>query len=62
LNADELIADTVKARVDGIGTLDCYPVNYLDAKVEGIGKITYHNSPSTRKEVMLGLGKIEEQH
>jgi len=61
LDAGELKADTVNASVEGIGSLSCFPLKYLDAKVNGIGKITYLNEPNYKILVKVGLGSIEKE-
>lgn len=58
INALEMIADSISARVDGIGNIKCNPVEYLKGEVNGIGKITYKNEPKEKNSGVMGMGKI----
>ncbi|MDR2058292.1 MAG: DUF2807 domain-containing protein [Dysgonamonadaceae bacterium] len=58
IDASELISEIVYARLEGIGTIRCNPTQYLDAKVFGIGTITYKNEPEKKDTYTIGIGKI----
>jgi hypothetical protein len=59
IDAAELVSKIVLARLEGVGKIRCNPVDYLDAKVLGIGKISYKNEPARRKRTrMVGIGSI----
>jgi phage shock protein PspC (stress-responsive transcriptional regulator) len=58
INAIELISDSVYAQVNGIGSVKCNPVRYLQGNMIGIGKITYKTEPPAKNTNMVGIGKI----
>ena len=58
IDAENLEALNVHAQLEGIGTIKCYPVDFLDASIEGVGKIVYKNEPKNKKLRFNGVGKI----
>jgi len=58
IDALELVSDTVYASVDGVGSIQCNPVEYLDGHLKGVGKITYKDEPKIKNVVSMGVGKI----
>ncbi len=58
INAYDLEASEVKAQLYGLGSIRCDAVEMLDAKVDGMGKITYKREPKTRNTRLNGIGKI----
>lgn len=58
INGFGLESDEVHAVLEGIGKIDCNPVNRIDAKVKGIGKITYKNAPPIKNTSIDGMGSI----
>jgi len=61
IEAFELLSDTVYAHVDGVGFIQCNPVDYLEGRVNGVGKITYKEEPKTRDVSSSGFGKIGKE-
>jgi len=61
INAIELQSDTVYARVNGVGSIQCYPIDYLEGRVNGIGSITYKEEPKHKDTGTLGIGKIKKK-
>ena len=60
INARDFEADDVYASVEGIGNIKCNPITILEGTVEGIGSISYKNTPSTKNVKVEGLGKIQK--
>ncbi|MDL2322750.1 DUF2807 domain-containing protein [Bacteroidales bacterium OttesenSCG-928-A17] len=61
INAYELRADSIIARVDGVGSVTCDPVKYLKADLNGIGKISYKSEPEVKHSGIVGMGKIGKE-
>ena len=61
INALDFEADEIYASVEGIGNIKCNPIKSIDGKVEGIGSITYKNTPPTKNVKIEGLGKIDKE-
>ncbi|MDR2622624.1 MAG: DUF2807 domain-containing protein [Dysgonamonadaceae bacterium] len=61
LNALGLVADSVYAKVEGIGSVKCNPIAYLKGKVNGIGSLTYKEEPRVKNTEMSGIGKIGKE-
>ena len=58
IDALQLEADTVYARLDGIGYIRCHPLKYLNAHSGGIGKISYKTEPADKDVHSSGISKI----
>ena len=58
INALYFESNDVYAHVEGIGSVKCDPITSLNGKVEGIGSITYRNTPPTKNIKIEGLGKV----
>ncbi|MDR3252575.1 MAG: DUF2807 domain-containing protein, partial [Tannerella sp.] len=58
IDALELVADTVIARVEGLASIRCNPVTYLNASLRGIGSITYKDNPASKTTTTVGLGHV----
>ena len=61
IDAMELVSDTVYAHVDGVGSIQCNPVEYLEGRLNGIGKITYKEEPRGKNIGTVGIGKIGKE-
>ena len=61
IDAYELLSDTVYAHVDGVGSIQCNPVEYLEGRLNGIGKITYKEEPKMKNIGTVGIGKIGKE-
>jgi len=61
IKAFDLRSDTVYAYVKGIGSVQCNPSEYLEGRVEGIGKITYKEEPKVKNTSTAGIGKIGKE-
>jgi hypothetical protein len=58
IEAFELVSDSVYASVEGVGSIQCNPTEYLEGKLKGIGKITYKEEPKMKNVTSEGIGKI----
>jgi phage shock protein PspC (stress-responsive transcriptional regulator) len=58
IDAWDLSADTVDAKVDGVASIRCNPVKYLKGRVSGVGKIKYKNEPENKNTGVVGIGSI----
>ena len=61
INAFELRSDTIYAKVEGVGAIDCNPVGFLDGNTYGLGSIIYKDEPVTKNVGSFGLGKIKKR-
>jgi phage shock protein PspC (stress-responsive transcriptional regulator) len=61
INALELVADSVYAKVEGIGSVKCNPAVYLKGKVNGIGSLTYKEEPRKKDTEISGIGRIGKE-
>jgi len=61
IDAFELLSDTVYARVNGVGSIQCNPVEYLVGQLNGVGKITYKGEPKAKNIKTSGVGKIGKE-
>ena len=61
IDAMELVSDTVYAYVEGIGSIQCNPTDYLEGRLSGIGKITYKEEPKIKNINSVGIGKIGKE-
>jgi hypothetical protein len=53
-----LIADDVDIRFRGIGDVKVYARERLDAKVQGMGKLSYYGKPRTVNKSVAGIGSV----
>ncbi|MDR1436486.1 MAG: DUF2807 domain-containing protein [Candidatus Symbiothrix sp.] len=58
IDAWNLLSDTIYAQLDGVGSIRCNPVEYLNGKVNGVGTIKYKNEPKKKNIRVLGVGNI----
>jgi hypothetical protein len=61
INAMELQADTVYAQVNGVGAIKCNPVELLEARLNGVGSITYKEEPKHKDVGWYGIGRIKRR-
>ena len=61
IDAMELLSDTVYAQVDGVGAIQCNPVEYLNGNLSGVGSITYKEEPNNKDVSSSGIGKIKRR-
>jgi hypothetical protein len=61
LSAEWLETEQCDARVSGVGNCDVNVSKELRATVSGVGNIRYSGNPSTVKEDVTGLGKIQKR-
>ena len=61
VRAFELVSDTVYAHVEGVGSIQCNPVDYLEGSLNGVGKITYKDEPKMKNTSSSGIGKIGKE-
>ena len=48
IKAKDMIASEVKAKVSGVGGIDCYASEYIDGKVSGVGGLNYAGHPAKK--------------
>ena len=60
LNAGDLLTDTVRIRVEGVGVASLHVNKFLKADLEGMGRITYSGDAELEQSVQ-GLGKISRE-
>ena len=61
VDAMELLSDTVYAQVNGVGSIQCNPVEYLEGRVNGVGSITYKEEPESKDVRSSGIGRIKRR-
>jgi phage shock protein PspC (stress-responsive transcriptional regulator) len=61
INALDLLADSVYAKVEGVGSVKCNPVAYLKGTVNGIGSLTYKEEPREKNTEISGIGRIGKE-
>ncbi|PTN10040.1 putative autotransporter adhesin-like protein [Mangrovibacterium marinum] len=60
LKASEFETDTADIHIEGVGFAAIHVNQYLNARLEGMGKISYSGTPQVNQSVD-GLGTIEQQ-
>jgi hypothetical protein len=58
VNARDLDAKSVDARLEGIGSVKVRASESLNAKVEGLGSLTYYGKPGRVTQSAEGIGSI----
>jgi len=58
IDALELVSDSVYARLEGVGSIKCNPMEYLEGRLQGVGQITYKYEPKVKNVTSEGIGKI----
>ena len=58
--AHNLKALNVKASVSGVGSVECYASESLDASVSGVGSLRYRGTPKHKSTHRSGVGSISE--
>jgi len=61
LDARNLLAKSAKANSTGVGSVDVYASEQLEAKSSGVGEINYFGSPKIVKKESSGIGSINER-
>ena len=61
INALELQSDTVYAQVNGVGAINCNPIDFFEGRVFGVGSITYKEEPKHKDVGTFGVGKIKRR-
>src|SRR5215813_11241998 len=61
VDAKNLLAVNAKANSTGVGSLDVYAKEQLDAKATGVGEINYYGNPKVVKKDASGIGSINER-
>ena len=59
VDARALLADNVDVNFRGVGDVRVFARNRLDAKVQGIGSLTYYGKPRIVNKSASGLGSVE---
>lgn len=60
MDADELKTQVVTIEIQGVGGGSVYATDFLNAKIEGVGKIRYKGDPEVKK-IIEGLGLVSPQ-
>jgi len=60
LDAFDLKAEYARIRISGVGGADIYVTKELDAKISGLGDVTYRGNPANIDKSVSGLGTIQE--
>ena len=61
IDAFGLEVDSLTARLNGVGSIRSNPIIFLDAELDGVGKITYKEEPQTKRASMEGVGKVGKE-
>jgi len=61
VDALDFRSDTIYAKVDGVGSINCYPVEYLEGRVNGVGSILYKEEPAKKSTNTIGIGRIRKK-
>lgn len=56
-DADELKAEDVKVKIEGVGTASVYATDKLYTQIDGVGKVWYKGNPQVTKDIE-GLGSV----
>jgi len=59
INARDLVAQQVDASLQGIGAVEVTATDSLNAKVEGIGALTYYGKPAHVHQSAQGIGTVQ---
>ena len=60
INAKEMIARDVKARISGVGGIECYASDYINGSVTGVGGLKYGGHPAKKDLHNSMTGGISE--
>ena len=60
INAKDMIARDVKARISGVGGIECYASDYINGSVTGVGGLKYGGHPSKKDLHNSMTGGISE--
>ena len=60
IEAKDLKALNVKAKVSGVGSISCYASNSLEGSVSGVGSLKYAGHPKHLEKRRTGVGSISE--
>ncbi|GBU07025.1 hypothetical protein AwDysgo_03560 [Bacteroidales bacterium] len=58
ISSTNLESQFVLAELDGIGSINCNPIEQLTALTKGVGSIGYLNNPKRKEVSSIGLGKV----
>ena len=61
VDSSDLETDSLTARLEGVGSIKCNPITFLDASLEGVGKITYKKEPQSKRTSVNGVGKLGKE-
>lgn len=61
IDADEFIASDVTTVSDGVGSISCHATQSIDAKVNGVGSISYYGNPAKKNTRKNGIGSIKQK-
>ena len=60
IDAGKLKALNVKAKVSGVGSIDCYASQSIVGRVSGVGSLNYDGHPKQKETKRTGVGSINE--
>lgn len=61
IDAKDLLAEKTKATSTGVGQMDVYASEQLDANTSGVGVINYYGNPKTVNKHAGGIGAINQK-
>jgi hypothetical protein len=61
IDAANLESKSVIATSGGVGNISCYATQSIDAKVSGIGNISYKGNPTNKQLKKSGVGSIKQK-
>lgn len=61
INAADLESQSVVASSDGVGSISCHATQSINAKVNGVGGISYKGNPTEKKLQKNGIGSIKQK-
>ncbi|MDR3117865.1 MAG: DUF2807 domain-containing protein [Mediterranea sp.] len=61
IDAANLESKSVTATSSGVGNISCHATQSIDAKVDGIGNISYKGNPADKRLKKSGIGSIKQK-
>ena len=61
IDSSDLETDSLTAQLRGVGSIKCNPISFLDASLDGVGKITYKEEPKSKRTATNGVGKLGKE-
>lgn len=61
IDTTKLLAERAKVTITGVGNVDLYVSQQLDATVSGVGNVTYSGNPSVVNKSVSGFGSVNKK-